>query len=77
LTRAEREQVAGVERCQVRHTDARRNHIGLAIRSCVWLEWHQFATGTSWFEAKMWIIRETVRAYLARPTLCLPRTATA
>jgi putative transposase len=70
-------QFTGVERCQTRMTRAQRNHIGWSIRAFVRLECHRFTTGISWFEAKMRIIRDAVRAYLERPTLTLPRTATA
>jgi hypothetical protein len=70
-------QFTGVERCQTRMDRAQRNHIGCAIRALVRLEYHRFTTGMSWFEAKMRIIRDAVRAYLVRPTLTLPRPATA
>jgi hypothetical protein len=70
-------QFTGVERCQTRMTKAQRNHIGWSIRAFVRLEWHRFTTGISWFEAKMRIIRDAVRAYLQRPTIMIPRTATA
>jgi hypothetical protein len=48
---------------------APRNHIGRSTRAFVRLEWHRFTTGVSWFEANMRVIREAVRASLARPTL--------
>jgi hypothetical protein len=51
--------------------------VAWSIRAFVRLEWHRFATGVSWFEAKMRIIRDVVRADLARPTITLPRPATA
>jgi hypothetical protein len=70
-------QFTGAERCQVRYGPAQRVHIGLAIRAFVRLEYHRFATGVSWFEAKMRIIRDAVRAYLTAPTICLPQPATA
>jgi putative transposase len=70
-------QYTGAERCQARYGPAQRNHIGLAIRAFVRLEWHRFTTGVSWFEAKMAIIRDAVRAYLACPTITLPTPATA
>jgi putative transposase len=70
-------QFTGVERCQTRMTRAQRNHIGWSIRALVRLEWHRFTTGISWFEAKMRIVRDAVRAYLERPSLTLPKTATA
>lgn len=70
-------QCTGVERCRTRMGRAQRSHIGWAIRAFVRLEYHRFTTGVSWFEAKMRVIRAAVRAYLARPTLTLPRPATA
>jgi len=70
-------QFTGVERCACRMTKAQRNHIGWSIRAFVRLEWHRFTTGISWFEAKVRIIRDAVRAYLARPTITLPKPATA
>jgi hypothetical protein len=70
-------QHCGVEKCQVRAARAQRNQIGLAIRAFLRLEWHFFTTGISAFEAKMRVVRDAVRSYLARPTLKLPRPATA
>lgn len=58
-----------VNRCQTRMGKAQRNHIGFAIRAFVRLEWHRFTTGVSWFAAKLGIVREAVRGFLARPTL--------
>ena len=52
------QQYCGVERAQVRHADAQRNHIGCALRALVRLEYHRFTTGISWLEAKVRIIRE-------------------
>jgi putative transposase len=60
-------QCCGVERAQVRAARAQRNHIGLAIRAFLRLEHHFFTTGVSWYEAKARIIRDAVRAYLAKP----------
>lgn len=60
-------QFCGVERCQARMGRAQRNHIGLALRAFLRLEHHSFHKGISWFEAKTSIIREAVRAYLAKP----------
>jgi putative transposase len=70
-------QCTGVDRCQVRMSRAQRVHIGCAIRAFVRLEWHRFTTGVSWFAAKLGIIRDAVRAYLANPTLSLPRPPSA
>jgi putative transposase len=58
--------------CQARSARAQRNHIGLALRTFLRLEWHLFSTGISWAEAKATIIRDAVRAYLAHPTISLP-----
>jgi hypothetical protein len=68
-------QFCAVERAQVRAARAQRNHIGLALRAFLRLEYHCFTTGISWFEAKTAIIREAVRDYLARPRYQLPATA--
>jgi putative transposase len=70
-------QHCGVEAAPVRHPQAQRNHIGCAIRAFVRLEYHRFTTGVSWFEAKMEIIREALRRYLADPLLVLPHSPTA
>jgi len=70
-------QCTGVDRCQTRMSLAQRNHIGCAIRAFVRLEWHRYTTGVSWFEAKVEIVRNAVRAYLTRPSINLPGSATA
>lgn len=68
-------QYCGVERAQVRAARAQRNHIGLALRAFLRLEAYCFVQGISWFEAKLNIIRQAVRAYLANPTYTLTSTA--
>ena len=68
-------QFCGIERCQARSTQAQRNHLALAIRAFLRLERYSYATGHSWFEAKMQIIREAVRAYLENPKYTLGSTA--
>src|SRR5262245_54707036 len=65
-------QCTEVERCQARSATAQRNHIGLALRAFLRLEWHLFSTGIGWLNAKAAIIRDAVRAYLAHPWICLP-----
>lgn len=70
-------QSCGVERCQARSERAQRNHIGLALRAFLRLEWHFFTTGVSAFEAKMRLVREAVRAYLGRPFITLAKPPTA
>jgi putative transposase len=68
-------QCCGAERAQVRASRAQRNHIGLAIRAFLRLELRWFTTGISWYEAKLAIVRDAVRAYLAAPHLVLKPTA--
>ena len=70
-------QYCGAERCQVRAGSAQRNHIGMAVRAFLRLEWHFFTTGISLFEAKWGLVREAVRCYLARPFITLAKTPTA
>lgn len=65
-------QCCGVERAQVRSSRAQRNHIGLAIRAFLRLELHWFATGVSWYDAKLAIVRDAIRSYLAAPRFVLP-----
>ncbi len=60
-------QFCGIERCQARSETAQRNHIALALRAFLRLEYHCFVKGISWFEAKTDIIRDAVRAYIALP----------
>ena len=73
----ELKQYCGVERSQVRSEPAQRNHIGLALRAFLRLEWHFFTTGVSGFEAKLRLVRDAVRSYLARPFITLPKPPTA
>jgi len=68
-------QFCGAERCQARRAKAQRNHIGMSLRAFVRLECHCFATGLNWLHAKLDVIRDAVRTYLARPSILLPRCA--
>ncbi|HAO19238.1 MAG TPA: hypothetical protein DCQ37_01305 [Desulfobacteraceae bacterium] len=68
-------QFCGAERSQVRLEEAQRNHIGLAIRAFLRFEIFNLRTGYSRFEAKMRIIRDAIRAYLANPIYALNATA--
>lgn len=68
-------QCCGAEKSQVRSSRAQRNHIGLAIRAFLRLELHWFATGVSWYEAKLAIVRDAIRSYLAAPRFLLIPTA--
>ncbi len=60
-------QFCGVERAQVRLARSQRNPIGLVLRAFLRLEHYCFYTGTSWFEAKVSIVRHAVTVYLALP----------
>ncbi len=64
-------QCTEVERCQARSAVAQRNHIGLALRAFLRLEYYGFTQGVSWLEAKTAIIRDAVRSYLAHPWINL------
>jgi hypothetical protein len=70
-------QTCGVERSQARSARAQRNHIGLALRAFLRLEWHCFTTGVSCYEAKQRIIRNAVRGYLREPLYVIPKAANA
>jgi hypothetical protein len=64
-------QCTEVEGCQARSAQAQRNHIGLALRAFLRLEFYGFTQGVSWLEAKTAIVREAVRHYLAHPWIRL------
>jgi hypothetical protein len=68
-------QFTGIERGQFRLERSQRNHIGLALRAYVRLEFHRWRTRVSIFNCKLDIIRVAVRHYLALPTYCLNSTA--
>lgn len=68
-------QHCGVERAEVRAARAQRNHVGCAIRAFLRLEQHRLVTGVGWWEAKISIIRDAVRLYLAHPRYTLASTA--
>lgn len=64
-------QCTEIERCQARAEVAQRNHIGLALRAFLRLEFYSFTHGVSWVEAKTAIIRDAVRSYLKKPWIRL------
>lgn len=68
-------QFTGIERGQFRLERAQRNHIGLALRAYLRLEYHRWCSRLSIFNSKLDIIRMAVRHYLAHPSYCLPSTA--
>jgi putative transposase len=68
-------QCCGVERAHVRNARAILSHIQMSIRAFVRLELHRLATGVSWYEAKISVIRGAVRSYLQHPIFILDSTA--
>ncbi|MBZ0302183.1 MAG: hypothetical protein K8J31_20710, partial [Anaerolineae bacterium] len=54
---------------------AQRNHIGLALRAYLRLEYHRSHTRLSIFNSKPDILRTAVGLYLAHPTYGLPSIA--
>jgi len=68
-------QCCGIERAHVRTNRAVRGHLLLAIRAFVRLEVHRWRTGISWYEAKVALVREAIRTYLAHPRYVLRATA--
>jgi len=68
-------QCCGAERAQVRKAVAIIKHLLLALRAFLRLEVYRWRTGVSWYEAKLSIIREAIRAYLAHPAYVLTPTA--
>ena len=59
----------------VRAARAQRNHIGMAIRAFVRLEWHRLRTGVNGGRAKGATIRPAIRRYLAHLRYRPPATA--
>jgi putative transposase len=68
-------QFTGIERGQFRLERAQRNHIGLALRAYLRLEYHRWRSRLSIFNCKLDILRVAVGLYLAHPKYCLPSTA--
>lgn len=68
-------QCCGVERAQARGERAQRNHLGLSLRAFLRLEANRLRNGVSWYEAKLSIVRDAVRQYLAEPLYLLSPTA--
>ncbi len=68
-------QFTGIEAGQFRLERAQRNHIGLALRAYLRLEYHRWCTRLSIFNTKLDIIRTAVAFYLAHPKYSLPSTA--
>ncbi len=68
-------QCCAVERCQCRSKVKQHGHILLSLRAFVRLEANRLATGVSWYEAKLEIVREAIRNYLVMPTVKIGTTA--
>jgi putative transposase len=68
-------QYCGIEKAQCRSARAQMNHLLFSLRAYVRLEAHRFCTGISLHEAKLNIIRDAVRHYLAQPRYTLSPTA--
>lgn len=68
-------QCCAVERCQCRSKVKQHGHIVLSLRAFVRLEVNRLATGISWYEAKLDIVRDAIRHYLAMPTVKIGLTA--
>jgi hypothetical protein len=64
-----------IERAQVRRRRPWQNHINLCLRALLRLESHSCRERVSWHEAKISIIRDAVRSYLASPRYLLNSTA--
>jgi CSLREA domain-containing protein len=68
-------QCCGVEQAQVRKAVSILGHLLLALRAFLRLEVYRLQTGVSWYEAKVAILREAIRRYLAHPRYVLQPTA--
>ena len=68
-------QCCGIEKAQVRGALAQLNHLAYSIRAFIRLEFQRLRRGVSWYEAKLSIVRDAVRAYLANPLFILKPTA--
>ena len=68
-------QCCGVKKAQVRKAVSILRHLLLALRAFFRLEIYRLRTGVSRYEAKLAILREAIRAYLANPLYVLYPTA--
>ena len=68
-------QFTGVERGQFRLERSQRNHIALALRAYVRLEFHRWHSRLAIFDAKLNIVRDAIRLYLSHPKYSLPSSA--
>jgi len=68
-------QCCGIEKCQHRSLVAQATHIAMALRAFLRLEVFSYKTGISWYEAKVSIVRDAVKNYIANPTIAFQSTA--
>jgi hypothetical protein len=68
-------QCCGIEKAQVRKGTSILNHIHMSIRAFIRLELYRLMTGISWYEAKVRIVRDAIRSYIAHPIYLLGSTA--
>jgi hypothetical protein len=66
-----------IERCQARKARKQRNHIMLALRAFVRLEWNRYLSGVGRLMMKQTIIRKAVGEYLEDPIYTLDVNPTA
>ncbi len=66
-----------IERCQARQAKKQRNHIMLALRAFVRLEWNRYLRGPSRLALKQQIIRQAIGTYLEDPRYTLDINPTA
>ena len=64
-------QCCGVERAQVRSAVGQKNHLLLCLRAFLRLEVNRLRSGQSWYEAKLAVVREAIRAFRAQPRYLL------
>lgn len=67
-------QCCAVERCQCRSKVKQHGHILFSLRAFIRLEANRLITGVSWYEAKLDIVRDAIRHYLAVPTVKIGAT---
>ncbi len=68
-------QCCGVERAQVRSAVGQKNHLLLCLRAFLRLEANRLRSGQSWYEAKLGVIRDAIRAFRSRPRYQITPTA--
>jgi putative transposase len=68
-------QSTGIQTGQFCLEIAQRHHIGSAMCTFIRLEFHRWQHRVAIFDAKLNIIRQALRLYLAQPTLVLSSTA--